>query len=72
MVVFDLVRWMFTDANEASLRLATRLIGDWVNRAKDQTIDSVHFQVYWYTYNRPVAFKFILMDASKKESSLVI
>ena len=27
--IFGLVRWMFTDANEASLRLATGLIGDW-------------------------------------------
>ena len=42
------------------------------NRAKDQTIDSIHFQVFWYTYNRPDAFEFIFMDASKKESSLVI
>ena len=26
--IFSLVNWMFTDANEASLRLATGLIGD--------------------------------------------
>ena len=26
--IFGLVRWMFTDANEASLRLATEVIGD--------------------------------------------
>ena len=26
--IFDLVHWMFMDANEASLRLATGLIGD--------------------------------------------
>ena len=42
------------------------------NRANDQTIDSIHFQVYWYTYNRLDALEFILLDASKKESSLVI
>ena len=74
--IFGLVRWTFTDANEASLRLAPGLIAKLLviggNRAKDQTIDSIYFQVYWYTYNRPNAFEFILIDASKKESSLVI
>ena len=42
------------DANEAALRLATGLIAKLLvisgNRAKDQIIDSIHFQVYWYTY----------------------
>ena len=74
--IFSLVRWMFKDANEASLRLVTGLIAKLLviggNRAKDQTIDSIHFQVHWYTYNRPNAFEFILVDASKEESSLVI
>ena len=27
--IFGLVCWIFTDANEASLRLTTGLIGDW-------------------------------------------
>ena len=31
--IFGLVRWMFTDANEASSRLATGVIGNrWIRR----------------------------------------
>ena len=31
--IFGLVRWMFTDANEASSRLATGVIGErWIRR----------------------------------------
>ena len=48
------------------------------NRAKDQLIEQFNSFLTIFKFigiptdNRPDAFQFILMDASKKESSLVI